>query len=162
MSISFYIRLLLAASLLFTFPARAQTAPALDEEGMLMISAIQKTMQQDYRGAENDCTRVISINPYNTDAYLQRGVIRRLLGNEQGAYADGQSAYTIASGQLSKNPRNPEAYHQRGMAARLMGNYALAKQELRTSLELGGDPDWKNDLRDTDLEEKASRGVRPQ
>ncbi|NBX03454.1 MAG: hypothetical protein EBR02_05250 [Alphaproteobacteria bacterium] len=159
-----YIRLLsfLLTSLFLGGIACAQTQPAIDAEGLQMLQAVQKTMMGDYKGAESEYSRVISINPQKVEAYLQRGVVRRELGNISGSQADGKAASNLATASIQKNPQDAEAYHQRGMAARLLGNYPQAKQDLEMSLSLGGNPDWKNDVRDTALEEKASKGIRLQ
>ena len=153
-------------------PARAQqefqipqggfaggSAPALDQEGILMLQAMQKAMQGDFKGAEQVYSSILASNDQNMDAHLHRGILRRELKNTSGSQADAKATIQIANNALQQNPRDAEAYHHRGMAFRLLGQYPQALKDIDTSLRLGGEEQWKTDLRDTVLEEKASRGV---
>ena len=169
----FSLFILLVAS--WALPARAQTTtfeltgngsgaavsgtPALDQEGLQMLDAMQKVQQRDYKGAEQVYTTMLNANPQNSDAHLQRGVLRRELKDVRGSQEDARATISLANGQLMQNQRDAAAYHQRGMAYRLLGQYPQAMQDIDTSLKLGGDTNWKSDLRDTALEEKASHGV---
>src|SRR5579872_2487227 len=66
----------------------------------LMFEAANKVVKHDYKSAEDIYTQAISINPNNIDAYLQRGIVRRELGNAEGTAADGKMAVTLANTSL--------------------------------------------------------------
>ena len=134
-------------------------APVLDQEGLLMLQAMQQAMNGDFKGAEAVYTSILSNNPQSADAYLHRGVLRRELKNTAGAQSDGKALVNLTNAQLQRNPRDPNLYYQRGMAYRLLGRYDQAMKDIESAIRMGGDPDWRSDLRDTMLEEKASRGI---
>ncbi|MTJ11299.1 tetratricopeptide repeat protein [Anabaena sp. UHCC 0187] len=62
---------------------------------------------EDYKGAIDDWTQVIKINPNYANAYYYRGVIRYELGDKQGAIDDYSQAIKI-------NPNDALIYYKRG------------------------------------------------
>ena len=62
----------------------------------------------DWQGAIADYTKAIEINPYDADAYNNRGNARKNLGDKEGAIADYNKAIEI-------NPYDAAAYGNRGL-----------------------------------------------
>src|SRR5262249_34691788 len=82
---------------------------------------------------------VLRIDPTNYVAYTNRGYLRSLAGDAQGALADYETA-------LSIHPGYALAYYDRGTARQQAGAFALAIADLSTSIHLNPrDPrPWNN------------------
>jgi len=156
--------LVIALAALPYVPAHAQTTQVvlggatvqINEQEKAMLTAANKMMKGDFKGAEQDYSGVLAVDSGYVDAYLQRGVVRRLQGNEQGAQNDGRAVLRLAEMALQKNPASAQGYYQRGMGYRLLKQYDHAKADVQKAIELGGKPAWRNDLRDIALEDKAT------
>jgi len=122
----------------------------------LIFEANSAVMKHDYPGAEGLYTQAIAINPNNTEAYLQRGFIRREMKNAAGAADDGRKAVMLANIGLQQEPGSAMLYHQRGMGERLLKDFDHAKDDIAKSLQLGGQADWQTDLQAIVLEQKES------
>jgi tetratricopeptide (TPR) repeat protein len=81
------------------------TASAKD----ILIQGNEKFDRKDYKGAIEDYTQVIRLNPSNDDAYFSRGTAHIKLKNYQQAIADFTQVLRIA-------PNDAEAYFRRGNA----------------------------------------------
>lgn len=127
------------------------------EDQKLMFSAVGKVVNKQYAEAEELYNRAIAINGSNIEAYLQRGIVRREMGNARGAAADGQQVVSMANALLQSNSQNVTALYQRGMGERLTRDFAAAKQDIRTAIQMGGSASWQTDLQAIDFEEKAAR-----
>jgi tetratricopeptide (TPR) repeat protein len=123
----------------------------------LMFDAQQKVMKHDYRGAEASYSRAIAANGGNIEAYLQRAVTRRELGDVRGEASDASTAITLANAALQSSPNNALLFYQRGMGFRLLRDFPQAKQDLATAIRMSGKPSWETELRATELEEKTGR-----
>ena len=84
---------------------------------------------EDYKGAIDDWTQVIKINPNYANAYYYRGVIRYELGDKQGAIDDYSQAIKI-------NPNYHHAYHFRGLTHRKLGNNQNAIDDYTQALKI--------------------------
>jgi tetratricopeptide (TPR) repeat protein len=133
-----------------------QAGVTLSDEQKLMFEAPAKIMARDYQGAEAIYTRVLAMNGGNTEAYLQRGIVRRELGNKAGMQSDARAAVTLANTQLQRSGRNAHLYYQRAMGLRLLGRFAEAKRDLQTGMSLSGNQNWQTDLKAIELEEKMA------
>ena len=71
-------------------------------------------------------------NPYNPDAYNERGNLRRFLGDYEGAIEDQTAAIQI-------QPRSHIAYYNRGLAHEKLGNLQQAELDLTHCLQLKPD-----------------------
>lgn len=124
-------------------------------EQKLMLEASKKAMERDFRSAEALYSQAIAINPSSVRAYLQRGTVRREMGDVQGSARDAQQAASLAEANLSRDPGKGKWYYFRGSAYRLLRRYDLARADIEQALRL--DPDesgWRTDLLAIALEEK--------
>lgn len=127
----------------------------VNEDQKLMFEAAGKVVKNDFKGAEAIYNQVLSRNGSNIEAFLQRGIVRRELGDVQGAASDGRSVVTLANGKLRQNPNDAYSYHQRGMGLRLLRDYENARADISKAIQLSGQTSWKNDLKAIELEQKA-------
>src|SRR4051812_11290613 len=123
----YYARLLMTIMLAALLPAGAQAQTTtqtfvmgggkviMTDDQKLMLSAAQKIMSRDFRGAEALYSQAISINGRNIDAYLQRGIVRRELKDEEGSASDARMVVALANEGLKTDDRNPNLYYDRGM-----------------------------------------------
>jgi hypothetical protein len=128
----------------------------ITDDQKLMFEASRQAVARDFRGAEATYSRVIAMNSGNIEAYLQRGVVRRELGDKNGTTSDARTAVALVNAQLQVTPRNPNLYYQRAMGLRLLHQFEQAKQDLRTGMQLGGSSYWETDLKAIDLEQKMA------
>jgi tetratricopeptide (TPR) repeat protein len=161
----------MVVALSLAFPAQAQTQRMVIENGkvasasrpevggdqVLMLEAVGKVMQRDYRAAETLYSQAIAQNAGNLQAYIQRGLIRRELKDGQGAQSDGRAVVTLADRTLQRNSEDADAYQQRAMGYRLQGQFALAKEDMRMALKRQRKISWENDLKAIELEERMSQ-----
>lgn len=136
----------------------------ISSDQRLIFEADQKVVRKEYRAADTLYSQAIAINPNNIAAYLQRGIVRREMGNEQGAVADGRMAATLANNALHAAPRDFNLYYQRGMGFRLMKDFDQAHKDVTTAIQLGGPANWQTDLQAIALEkklEKSKQGMVP-
>lgn len=156
-----------------TLPAHAQTTqtrfvingvPAsssgngqfqIGQDQKLILEAAKKVVNNDYEGAEELYNKAISINGSNIDAYLQRGIVRRELGDQAGAAADGRAVVNMANSSLALAPNDATLYHRRGMGLRLLKDFERAKSDIVRAIQMSGQLSWKTDLQAIELEEKA-------
>lgn len=129
----------------------------IGDDQKLMFEAARQVMQHDYQGAQVTYSKAIAINGQNIDAYLQRGIVRRELGDAAGTAFDGNRAVLLANAALQGSTNNPNLYYQRGMGFRLLKNFNQAKQDIRTGMQLGGSQNWQLDLQAIELEQRAAR-----
>src|SRR4051812_8936471 len=85
-------------------PAKIQ----ISEDQKLMFAAARKMMEKDYQGAEALYTKAISVNNGNSNAYLQRGMVRRELHDSAGMIADARVVATLANNGLRQHPNNAD------------------------------------------------------
>lgn len=149
-----------------TAPAAAQTqtfvfgnAPniQLSNDQKIMLEAANKLVQRDYRSAEGMYTQAIALNGSNIEAYLQRAVARREMGDQNGMAADATTVINLSNSQLQQNPRDPTLYYQRGMGYRLLRQFDQARNDITTGMQIGGKSNWKTDLQAIELERKSSK-----
>jgi tetratricopeptide (TPR) repeat protein len=127
----------------------------INEDQKLMFEAAGKVVKNDFKGAEAIYNQVLSRNNSNIEAFLQRGIVRRELGDLDGAVSDGRSVVTLANGKLRQNPNDAYSYHQRGMGLRLLKDYNNAKADISKAIQMSGQASWKTDLQAIELEQKA-------
>lgn len=129
---------------------------AIGEEQKLMFEASSKVMKKDYEGALEAYNKAIAVNGANIQAYIQRGVVRRELGDTGGARADGLAAAQLANGALAQNPNSASLYYQRGSAMRLLKDYDRASADIQHAIQLSGGQrrDWQGDLNAIELDKK--------
>ena len=153
----------LSAGWFFPESAGAQQIPLgggkmqFSDDQKLMFEAAGKVVHHDYKGAEALYNQAIAANSGNVDAYLQRGIVRRELGDEAGTASDGQMAVRLADGALKNNPNDPNLYYKRGMGFRLLKNYDQAQKDISAGMNMGGPSVWQTDLQAIALEQKAAR-----
>ncbi len=87
-----------------------------------ITQGIDKSQQGNSKGALDDFTKAIQIDPQNDVAYVQRGKVRFDLGDDKGALKDCDQAVVI-------NPRSSQAYNDRGNIRAAMGNEQGAIQD---------------------------------
>lgn len=129
----------------------------ISPEQKLMLEAAKKVVSNDYQAAESLYDQALTINSSNMDAYLQRGIVRRELGNESGAAADGRAVVNLVNSSLQMNPNDASLYHRRGMGLRLLKDYDNAQADISRAIQMSGQLSWKTDLQAIELERKAFR-----
>lgn len=123
----------------------------------LMFAASKKIVERDYRSAEAIYTQVIASNNGNTDAYLQRALVRRELKDTQGMAADAKAAIVLASHTLKNNPNKASAWYQRSLGLRFLKQFDQARADLNKAIALKGRAEWQTDLKAIELEQKMAR-----
>lgn len=126
-------------------------------EQKLMLSAPEYIYKQDYRGAEMVYSQVIAMNDHHISAYIQRGLVRREMGDGAGAMEDGRAAVILANEALQTNPNEAYLYYQRGSGFRLLKQFSQARTDIQYAMRLRGDQSWDLDLKAIDLEEKMAQ-----
>jgi len=127
----------------------------ISSDQKLMLEAAKKVVSNDYPGAEALYNQAISMNGGNMDAYLQRGIVRRELGNDAGAQADGRMVVNIANSGLQAAPNDANLYYHRGMGLRLLKDFGGAKADVSKAIQMSGQLSWKTDLQAIELEARA-------
>lgn len=102
------------------------TAPSSDD---FYIKANDQYKQKDYKGAIASYTEAIRLNSNYAEAYLNRGNVRKELGDKQAAITDYSSALKI-------NPNYADAYHNRGVVRADLGDKQAAISDLEKANEL--------------------------
>lgn len=131
---------------------------SVGEDQKLVFEAAKKVMEKQYPEAESLYSRAISINSSNLEAYLQRGVVRREMGNQNGAISDGRMVVKMADAMIKTNPGSAGLYYQRGMGYRLARDFVSARQDIARAIQMNNKKAaWRNDLKAVELEEKAAQ-----
>jgi hypothetical protein len=142
-------------------PARAQggggPSVQIAPEQKMMFDAANLIVQRDFKGAESLYSQVIAMSRGNIEAYLQRGVVRREMGDEAGMMSDARNVVILANNALQQAPRDPTLYYRRGMGFRLLREFDQAKNDILTGMRIGGKTNWQNDLQAIDLERKVAK-----
>ena len=73
-----------------------------------------KRRLEDFKGALQDFTIAIQLNPDNSEPYYNRGLTRQGLGDFRGAMVDFNQTIKI-------NPNHPFAYYDRGLLHAALG-----------------------------------------
>ena len=78
-------------------PSKQSTSPLppLIDPHEFLQQAMQKAQQQNYRGAMEDLDWAIEIDPQDAQAYANRGQVRAILGDWQGAIEDSEQAGSL-------------------------------------------------------------------
>ena len=96
----------------------------ISDEQKLILQAAQKSSptRLQEQCAESIYSQIIAgKNGSYTDAYLQRGVVRREMGDQAGMQSDARAVIiTLADASIQQNPNNAISYYQRGMGYRLL------------------------------------------
>lgn len=129
---------------------------AITEEQKLMFEAPKYVFHQEYKAAEAIYTRVLGMNPSNSEAYIQRGLVRREIADTAGATADGRAAVIISNNALSANPNNASLYYERSMGFRLLKQFEQARKDMQIAIQLSGNTTWDTDMKAIDLEQKIA------
>ncbi len=109
--------------LLLTFIGlQGQTEKQLHERGF------EKLEVQDYRGAEEDYSMVLQLNPRNDVAYFNRGFARL----KQEKFALALKDFSLA---LDIKPDNSEAYYNRGLAELALEEYLPALRDFNLAIK---------------------------
>lgn len=91
--------------------------------------ANRKAKAGDTQEAEALYTKAIKLNPAMFQAYFNRGLLRRGMGNESGAVEDFESTVRIS-------PTFRGGFVQKGLTHDLMGNRAQARQDLEQAAKV--------------------------
>ena len=160
-----YVTLLAGLALNGAAPVFAQTTQTfviggasnlkISNDQKIMLEAANKLVQKDYSTAESMYSQAIAVNGGNIEAYLQRAVVRRELGDDQGMTADARSVIMLSNNALQQSPNNPTLYYQRGMGYRLLRHFDQARSDISTGMQIGGKGNWKTDLQAIELERKT-------
>ncbi len=145
----------------------AQTAPAqaaivfngisIGPEQKAMLQAAQYVMKNQFREAEALYSQVIGMNDGFIEAYLQRSVVRRELGNVAASQSDAVMAVRLTEMKLKDQPQNARLYYQRGTGYRLLRQFPQARKDIETAISLSGNNSWRGDLQAMALEEKIAQ-----
>ena len=113
-------------TVVYETPTNLQTA----EE--YFYSAYNKANLNDYNGAIADYTKAIELDPNNSNAYINRGIVKNDLKDYYGAIFD----YTKA---IELDPNNSIAYYNRGFSKLFLKDAFGACQDARSAKSLGFD-----------------------
>lgn len=122
----------------------------------ILFEAATKMVQRDFKAAEALYGQAIAINNKNIEAYLQRSMTRRELGDDAGMTSDAQTVVTLADAVLQQDPQNAHLHYQRGMGYRLLKQFEAAKNDVTTGMQLSGNSSWQTDLQAIDLERRET------
>ncbi|MBE9033423.1 hypothetical protein IQ266_27205 [filamentous cyanobacterium LEGE 11480] len=105
--------------------------PGLNEEDeqAYFKRALTRSELDEPKGAIDDYTRVIQINPKHDTAYNNRGLLRYEMGNREGSIADFNRAILV-------NPGNSIAYCNRGVVRSEMGNLMGAVEDFSDAVQV--------------------------
>ncbi|HBX53571.1 MAG: hypothetical protein A2275_08675 [Bacteroidetes bacterium RIFOXYA12_FULL_35_11] len=92
-------------------------------------SGKNKFKNRDYKGAVEDFTKAIELDPNDMNFYLQRGYAYGLIDNYESAITD----YTTI---IKKEPKHTFAYISRGAAYNKLKKYEKALNDLSKAIEL--------------------------
>lgn len=132
----------------------ARPALTIAPDQKLMLEAAKKMTERDYKQAEALYSKALAANGGNINAYLQRGLARRDLGNLQGMEADARQAITLANAKLAQDTNNANLYYQRSLGERLLRRFDEAEKDLRAAIRLSNKLEWNNDLKALELERR--------
>ena len=90
---------------------------------------ICKKFSKDYKGAIDDSTKAIELDPENPDTYISWAHPKSLSGDYQGAIDDSTKAIEL-------DPENSESYISRAHPKSLLGDYKGAIDDYSKALEL--------------------------
>jgi tetratricopeptide (TPR) repeat protein len=97
---------------------------------LLYVNLGDKSFEQgDSDTAIINYNQALQLDPYNTDVYYKRGMVRYHLGDYQGAIAD----YTQV---IQINLNYTKAYNQRGLAHYQLGDYQAAIEDYTQALRI--------------------------
>jgi tetratricopeptide (TPR) repeat protein len=129
----------------------------ISDDQKYMFEASKKFMDMDFKGAEALYSRAIDANEGNANAWLQRGVVRRELGDVRGMASDAQRALIITEAAMRQNPNDADLYYQKSLAERLLKRFDVAEQDLRQAMRLSNSRKWETDLKAIALERKMAQ-----
>ncbi len=95
----------------------------------------------DYRGAIQDFTKAIQINPEDEFLYSKRGRSKASLGDEIGAIQDYTKAIEIYYPKHNYHP-TPVYYQERGQVKIKLGDYRGAIQDFNKAIEIAPEYPW--------------------
>lgn len=137
----------------------AAAAPALtiSQDQKLMLAAAGKMSEGKLKEAEILYSQALAANGGNVNAYLQRALARRDLGDTEGMATDARQAVALISARLEQNPGKANLYYQRSLAERLLRQFDAAEKDLRAAIRLSNKSEWTNDLTALELERKMAK-----
>jgi len=109
-------------------PSAPQVNPNPNKAGDFYLSAIDKNMRGDHRGARRDLDQAIQINPNFAEAYNDRAAIKELEGDRRGAISDLDQAIRL-------DPSLGLAYAYRGIYRALEGDKRGASLDVDQALQ---------------------------
>lgn len=122
-----------------TAPPPQASQPASDgnkaEAARYFNRGLLKGKSGDHRGAVEDFTAAIRLDPYYTEAYFNRGFDRRETGDLQGAIEDYDKTIRL-------NPGHYKAYYNRGNIYSDRGDLGRAIQDYSESINRNGSYFW--------------------
>ncbi|QIR41039.1 tetratricopeptide repeat protein [Tolypothrix sp. PCC 7910] len=96
---------------------------------LIYLQGVEKYERGDYKKAVEDLTKVITLNPRNSQAYNRRGDAFYRLGDYQKAQADSSKAIQL-------NRRDDNAYYDRGFSFYELGKYKQAIADFNQAIKL--------------------------
>ena len=126
------------------------------QEQQWMLEASKRVIEGDYPAALQLYNQVISSDGGNIQAYVQRGVVRRQMQDENGCQQDATMAVRLSDAAIQQDPNNSKLYYQRGTGYRLLKDFPQARENIEYAIRLSGKAraDWETDLKAIALEEK--------
>jgi tetratricopeptide (TPR) repeat protein len=99
------------------------------EEALNNMGIVKQKNRKDYKGAIEDFTKAIKVNPKNPKSYYNRGKAKKEAKDYNGAIED----FTTA---IKLKPQYKNAYMQRSETYSLMGNKAKANSDMQVANSL--------------------------
>ena len=108
-------KLLIVLIFFFSYTTYSQTAEELELAKKFFLSGIQQYENKNFHGAIADYTQGIKLRPKNASLYINRGLAKSGLGDNNGAIDDLNKALEI-------DPRRADANVQRGVVRGVIGD----------------------------------------
>lgn len=135
------------------FPASSHGA-STPQTTQMEIEAAKLAVSGNFQDAIRLYDQILSVDQSNADAYLQRALMYRELGNESRCMADAAIALDLIERKFAQGSKKASLYRARANAKRLLRKFGEAKADMETAIKLSRSNKWVPDLQAIYLEEK--------
>ncbi|MEI8186381.1 MAG: tetratricopeptide repeat protein [Chlorobiaceae bacterium] len=105
---------------------------ATSDAKSFLLSGEAKFKSKDFNGAIADYTKALELNPKYVEAYLNRGLAKRSVGDAEGAKVDLKKSID-----LDPTPKDAAAYYYRALAKSALGDNDGALSDFKKAADHG-------------------------